>query len=738
MKKILSISFLILTVNLIVIYLLPKKIFLSAGKDPIHIALMTPLSGSEKTNGKEILNATRLYIDQTNAEGGIDGRKINLQTYDDKSDKRTAMELAYQLSSENKALLILGHYYSTISAEAGKIYKKTGIPAITGFSVLDSVTSGNEWYFRTIPNVTFQTTFIANYISKVFKKKSASIIFVKDALGQAKAEVFEKVTRNLGIEIKNKWEFDPEGKISADQQLMRISEEIRASDDPGVLFLALYSAEGAKIIRSIKYPDSDYIIIGSDGYSDASFLEALRKYPREQSSPGYYSDGIYSTTPFLTDIANEKARAFTQAFSEKYGREPSSWIGPSAYDAAHVAVEAIKRAGIEGTRIRNDRMKVKEAMADFYSYDNAVEGVSGHLWFDKNGDVQKTSSMGFYENQLFRPSFWQYQPISSEGIDDQMEKSLSGELMDIEGSTVKRTPVVFAGMSINEIRNLDMKNASYTADFYLWFRCPGKFDDTHVTFVNSVESIQIGGQAVAETTKNDVTTKIYHIIARFKNDFDFREYPFDRHELTIRLRHAAQTRDKLFFVADRSGMPDLGKEGVGHTRLDAASGWTVRNTSLYQDIVKDISVSGKLDSSDSQKLLAYSQVNAAVRIERSDPGFILKSFLPIIAMIVILYVTHFIPSDQVLARMIVSAVILFANTDFHVRFLLYLPTEYVTLIGYAFFSVYIFVTIFVLTSVSAYILHRKGKLGILRILDWSARIIYPFAVAGAGIMIMRI
>jgi len=101
--------------------------------------------------------------------GGIDGKKIDLQIYDDRNDVQVAAKIAREIA-DSRALAVIGHYSSSTSLVAGKIYQAYGIPAITGSATADDVTKWNNWYFRSTFVNSRQGLFIGNYISKILKR----------------------------------------------------------------------------------------------------------------------------------------------------------------------------------------------------------------------------------------------------------------------------------------------------------------------------------------------------------------------------------------------------------------------------------------------------------------------------------------------------------------------------------------------------------------------------------------
>ena len=730
-KKILiCLSILLVVIGVAAILLLPQTSPFEK-KEHVYIAVAGPM---RTTAGKAMLKGIRLCLEKREKEGKLKNKKVELLIFNDKNDRRAAVNVASDITDENKALLVLGHYYSSTSIVAGEIYKKNGMPAITASGTDISVTLANDWYFRVVPNNRFQASFIANYLNKDLKEPAASIIVKKGSYGSFLSESFEEAARKIGMEIKKKWEIDKHSK-TFDDDLKKIINELRSVDDPGALFFATHGDEAVKIITSIKYPGTKYTIMGPDAFANKSFKELFQRYPQEQSVPGYYSDGIYAVSPFMADTANEKAYAFRQEFIKKYDEEPS-WVAACYYDAMSVTLEAIEKAEIEGDEkhIRGDRKKIREFLTSLYSYELAIEGVSGRIYFDRHGDVDRPLSVGIYEKQRFIPAFSQYQLISgTRHIEDTFKKALHGNIITIGENVMMKTRIVYAGIDINEVSKLDMKESTYTIDFYIWFRFHRMFDDTDIQFLNSVYPIRLG-TPILEETVNDVTTRAYHLKADFKTDFDFHEYPFDEHRLRIRFRHALQ-RDKLIFVPDSQGLPQSADPGkLRKTRFDSVSGWNINKISCYQNIITNISTLGSPKFFDLQNAINYSQFNAVIQIERRDWRFILKNFFPVIIMILILYLKCFLPYEYFSVRVPMSMAVLITNAIYHLKILEELEVKYLIVIEYAFFSVYVLVLLSALTSISVYILRKRGAGRKIKFLINAERIIHPCAVLAVGFL----
>lgn len=132
-------------------------------KKSFHIAVAAPMTGKSIKTGKEILQGIELYLDKINEAGGVNGKKIILDVFDDKADGDVAVKNAELIADKSMSLAVIGHLYSSNSIRAGKIYKEKQIPAITPCSTNVKVTKGNDWYFRMVFDDNLQGKFLANY-----------------------------------------------------------------------------------------------------------------------------------------------------------------------------------------------------------------------------------------------------------------------------------------------------------------------------------------------------------------------------------------------------------------------------------------------------------------------------------------------------------------------------------------------------------------------------------------------
>ena len=738
MKKLIFI-FIVIGVNAAgILLLLPESPF-NVKKQTIYIALAGPMSGADKENGEDMLRGAKMCLDQIKANGRFKDKKIELLIYNDK-DKRTAIKIASQIADEAKALLVIGHYGSDSSIAAGTVYRKNGIPAITASATSEAVTNDNDWYFRIVPDNRFITDFIAYSVRNLLGSTSASIIYDQNAYGTSLAQGFEAEAGKLGIKIKNKWAFDS-GSDNMAHELRNIVGDLRAAKKPGTIFCASGASEAVRLFASSRYPGTDYTVVGPTSFSTHAFISQFNEYPREQKSPGYYTDGIFAMSPFISYLADkEDARSFREKFVSKYGKEPS-WVAACYYDAMQVALCAVERAEIRGQIIREDRRRVRKALTGFNEHDVAIQGITGDIYFDKQGDITRPLAIGVWQNHKFIPTYAQFQgtepvltpneKIEPKGETSQLpiadNKETEEKTIEIRGQVMTYLRVVFAGVDVNEVRNIDTEKGAFTADFYLWFRFNGKFDDTHIRFANAVNPVTLG-KPMAEEISGDITTRAYRVIADFKTDYDTDTYPLDRHTLHISFQHTDLTRKELIYVPDVEGLPHTAeKEDKGKMMVKPIPGWDTLDISFSQNIIK-------MPGPD-KKTISYSEFNTDIRIQREGRILLmLKIIFPMIMILAVLYFVFLMPYDLPGNRMLIFSFVVPIIAGIRLWYGYMLPGQ--EIVKHMFLLIYVLTGFSVLISGVSHIMYKRYPAEKVRYLSGLRKILYLIlALAGSVFLV---
>lgn len=650
--------------------------FLFFRLETVHIAMVAPMSGESKAVGNSFIQGVNLYLDSVNEKGGIYGKKIVLDVYDDQNNKDFAREKAEQIVEQKRAVAVIGHHFSSCSIEAGKIYKEYGIPAVTPASTHVDVTKKNEWYFRSTFNDDIQGRFIASYANKVFGADKVSIIYEDDAYGNYIAKVFEKTCNDLGVEIRDKWLIEIESKV-LEQELSRIVADLQYKEkEAGVIFISTHAEPGSRIVKMIRDAGITNTIIAPDSFSSESFQQLFLKYLKEKNSPGFYTDGIYTTTPLIFDTTNEKGLKFREAYMEQYGGKEPGWHAAFAYDTAMVIAEALKNTAPKTKdQEKKDtlavrRKKIRDYLASLNSMNEAIEGVTGYNFFDEEGDSQKPIFMGTYKNQKLISALTQFRAIpNTNEVPDFKDAVKKGNALMFDGKYSYKVNVVYTGIEINEISELDVDNFTCMLDFYLWFRYQGDINIEDIEFLNAADPIQLPKPALSKD-EGELKYHLYHIKGKFRADFIPNLHIFGQHILGISFRPRALDRNNLILVKDILGMRITSDKSLlekiqkarvlnpigtrGSLSLIEAKGdtvlkevkhrWKINEVWFFQDIVQKPLLGNPAHFNVQGGTLDYSRFNFGIRIIEDDimirrryPPDSLAGYLTISSAIVTLF-----------------------------------------------------------------------------------------------------
>ena len=162
----------------------------NAAGDTIKIGANLELSGAVASYGSSINDGAKLAIEEINAAGGIDGKKLEYIPVDNKSETAEATSAAIKLAEQEKVVAMLAPATSGNSVATVQIANQHKVPMVTGSGTAPNVTVNddgtvNEYAFRTCFIDPFQGTVAANFATNELEAKNVAI-FADNASDYAK------------------------------------------------------------------------------------------------------------------------------------------------------------------------------------------------------------------------------------------------------------------------------------------------------------------------------------------------------------------------------------------------------------------------------------------------------------------------------------------------------------------------------------------------------------------------
>jgi len=564
--------------------------------DSVSIALAAPVKGPHEEAGWVMLNSVRLYIEKINQQGGINGKQILLDVYDDQDSPQQAIEIAQKIA-DSQALLVIGHFSGSTSIVAGDIYQAKGVPAITASTTVDSVTLENDWYFRTIFNDRRQARTLVAYILTVLKSRNAEIVSEDSPYGGSLHEQFVIAATELGLAISNEWVLENgENPDALTAQLLQVAEHIIESEKAKILILAVSDQIGATLIHQIRSAGrEDVIFLGNTKIGTPSFIDFFAPVVSGLDDLNLYTNGLVTPSLMGIELGGDRARRFRSEYMERYNESPDV-IAFSYYDGVKVAVEALKKIDEIGGDLSEDRIKIREILASFSSYNQSIKGLTRPIFFDREGDASSEVPLFVFTKGQFVPSFIQLsETVAIAGAVESLGAQTGDHPVDKDdhiirlkdGTLFSKTSVAFTGLVLNKISEIDAKKYTSLLNFSIWFRFGGPLATEEIEFINASEPVSMGKPVLEETFPNG-TYRLYQVEGRFFMDYLSPRKPFEEHEIGVSFRHKTLARDRLVFVPDQidpawdSVPSEIEKEYI----LSPETGWTIRMIEFYQGMFK--------------------------------------------------------------------------------------------------------------------------------------------------------
>jgi branched-chain amino acid transport system substrate-binding protein len=157
----------------------------SAGDNEIRIGNTMPYSGPASAYGT-IGKVISAYFDKVNAEGGINGRKINFISYDDAYNPAKTVELTRKLVEEDRVLLVFASLGTAPSAAVQPYLNSKKVPQLfiaSGASMWDQPHE-SPWTMGFQPSYQTEAHIYAQYLLENHPHGKIAVLYQDDGFGK--------------------------------------------------------------------------------------------------------------------------------------------------------------------------------------------------------------------------------------------------------------------------------------------------------------------------------------------------------------------------------------------------------------------------------------------------------------------------------------------------------------------------------------------------------------------------
>ena len=296
------------------------------------------MSGPQATFGQSTHNGIMIAIDEINAAGGVNGRKIRIQTEDDQSKQEEAANAVTKLISQNNVVAVLGEVASSASIAAAPICQANKVPMISPSSTNPDVTKKGDYIFRMCFLDDYQGSQLARFAAERLKvKRVAVLVDVKSDYSTGLARFFEEKFKSLGGTIVGRASY-ANGDSDFKSQLTAVK-----ATNPDVLFVPGYYTDIGQIAIQARDLGLKQPLLGGDGWESPKLIEI----------GGKALEGCFFSTHYSPGETSQIVRGFVEEYRRRHQTTPDA-LAALGYDAAKLLADAMKRAGTtDGTKVRD-------------------------------------------------------------------------------------------------------------------------------------------------------------------------------------------------------------------------------------------------------------------------------------------------------------------------------------------------------------------------------------------------
>jgi branched-chain amino acid transport system substrate-binding protein len=347
----------------------------------IKIGVAITLTGTQSNPGKHSEQGVDIAVEQINAAGGINGKRVEVIKYDDKGQPAEALKAVTRLIEQDKVHAIMGPLSSNSVMAVGEYVNDAQIPAIGVAVGIVWLNQGWDYYFRASAN----TGTTADTLFKTIKANGAKTMgyfsineefgnnFVKDMDTLIAAD-----GNNIQVTVQEKYK---DGDTDFTAQCVKIKQA-----DPDCLFVASWSNDAGQLIKQIRAAGYDKPIYGDTAFSAAP----VRQIAGAATNNCFFANA-YVLPDSAADIdtnpsfAGKAINTYLKAYVAKYGDVPKEDNAYRSYDAVNIFAKAIENAkSLKGSAIRD----AIHAISDY-------EGILGTMNYARfpNGECVDEVSM---------------------------------------------------------------------------------------------------------------------------------------------------------------------------------------------------------------------------------------------------------------------------------------------------------------------------------------------------------
>jgi branched-chain amino acid transport system substrate-binding protein len=326
------------------------------------LGVVLPLTGILAPYGQPNLKAIELAVDNVNAQGGINGKKLRIEAEDSEASNTTAVNAMNKLLGSHP-VAIIGPGLGTQILALQPLAEKAKVVMVAGGNTRTITQKGMKYFFRDSGHDEMDKELLAHFLVATLKKSRVGITHVAAEWGYSGRDF-------LTLEIKKEGGLTPVAVSSYQPTDKDMTPQIMSmmSANADVIVTQGYPIDESLMLKKFRQLGGKAIYVGSGSLCKAFLRQLVSKSE---------AAGAYCVAPDLLPTYNNRpaVQDFVKKYTAKAGYAPDMYVTQD-YDAVGMLAAVMRQKGTNSDAIR-------EGMAST-SYDGVLgtykADAEGNLW----------------------------------------------------------------------------------------------------------------------------------------------------------------------------------------------------------------------------------------------------------------------------------------------------------------------------------------------------------------------
>ena len=305
----------------------------------VKLGQSAALNGPAKALGTGMKKGAKAYFDHINANGGVNGRKIELITLDDKYEPKKATINTNKLINDEKVFALFGEVGTPTSKVAVPIAKAAKVPFLMPFTGAGFLrdTNANPTIINFRGSYDAETEALVEYLTTEKGVKKIAIFYQNDGYGKAGLSGVNKAMKKRSMQLSAKGTYK--------RNTLAIKKGLKTIEKAGadaIIIIGAYKPASTFIQQAKKGALKDAYFCNISFVGSKALIKALKNKTDKVI--------ISQVVPLPWDASNAAVKEYQDVFKKANPSEDFGFVTLEGFLSAKLTVKGIEKAGKDLTR----------------------------------------------------------------------------------------------------------------------------------------------------------------------------------------------------------------------------------------------------------------------------------------------------------------------------------------------------------------------------------------------------